>query len=131
RSRWCTAAGYGARPKDRGAKGICGRLLRAQGLREAGAEPSPVLELALVDGERPPAHCGIGGERLFVARPVTGDLGAPIVGVGLRHAGAARAIVPVPEAAVDEDGEFSPDVNDVRLARQVGAIQPVAGCDRP
>ena len=69
----------------------------------------------------------VGGERSFVARPVAGDLGAPIVGVGLGHARAARAVVAVPEAAVHENRELPARIDDVRLARQVGAMEPVAG----
>ena len=83
-----------------------------------------------MDDKRAPAHRGVGGEGFHVAGAVAGDLGAPIVGVGLRHARAARAIVPVPEAAVDENREPARAVDDVGLARQIGAMEPVARRDR-
>ena len=57
-------------------------------------------------------------------------LAAPIGGVGLRHARAARAIMAVPETAVDENRELAAGVDDVRLARQIGAMEPVARRDR-
>ena len=66
-----------------------------------------------------------------VAGAIASDLGAPI---GRRwsagHARAARAIVAMPEAAVHENREPPPAVDDVRLARQIGAIEPIARRDR-
>ena len=82
-----------------------------------------------MDDERAPAHRCVGGERLLVARPVAGDLGAPIVGVGLRRPRAARAIMAVPEAAVHENRELAGDVDDVGLTRQIAAMKPVARRD--
>jgi hypothetical protein len=105
-------------------------LFRPDGFHEPGDERDPILEFALVNDEGPPSHRFVGGERLYVARPVTGDLGAPIGGVGLRSARPARAIVAMPETAVNENRELAGNVNDIRLARQIAAMKPVAGRDR-
>ena len=75
---------------------------------EARAQGGRVLQLAFVDYQRPPAHRRPAPRRRRrVARAVARDLGAPIVGVGLGHARAARAVVAMPEAAVDEDRQLA------------------------
>src|SRR5277367_2924325 len=57
--RWCTAADFVARPKDRQKQRNLRALAQPQGLREPGAEGSLVLEIAFVDHERPPTHRGV------------------------------------------------------------------------
>src|SRR5262249_1257306 len=64
-----------------------------------------------------------------VAGAVARDLAAPIIGVVFRRAASPRAIVAVPETAVDENGELAPAVNYVRLAGEIRAMQAIAGGD--
>jgi hypothetical protein len=61
-----------------------------------------------------------------VPRPVAGDLVLPVGGVGLRQARAARAIVPVPEAAMHEDGGAAGTQDDVGRAGEVGGVEAEA-----
>src|SRR5438105_3091053 len=72
-----------------------------------------VLHLALPDSLDAPAFGRQGGAAGFVPQAVPGDLAQPVVAIGFRHARAAGAIVPVPETAVDEDGELSSRKDDV------------------
>lgn len=55
---------------------------------------------------------------------IAGELDLPVFAIGRRHP-AVPAIVLVPEAAVDEDHRASRSEDQVRLARQVLAVQPV------
>ena len=64
--------------------------------------------------------------REFVAGYVAGDFGCPVFGVGLRNSLSARALVAVPEAAVNKDGLLAADEDEVRAARQVAAVQAIA-----
>ena len=108
-----------------------GRQFSSKFGAETRAQSRRILQLAFVDCQRPPAHRRQRRRRREVAGAVARDLGAPIVGVRLGHARAARAVVPMPETAVDEDRQLAAAVDDVRLARQVGAAEPVAGRNRP
>ena len=69
--------------------------------------------------------------RPLIPIPVARDLANPIFSVRLRDPRPARTVVAMPEAAVDEDGETPARQNDVRLARQVGAVEAVAAPQRP
>ncbi len=107
------------------------RLRRAtdparQSFRQARCERRLVLEFAFEDDEGAPALRRIGGKRSLVPRPVAGDLGAPIGRVGLGRPRAARAIMSMPKAAMDENRKFAGGVDDVRLSRQIAAMKSVA-----
>src|SRR5690606_10208614 len=67
----------------------------------------------------------------FVTRYIAGDLAEPIVPVRLRHACAPRAVMPMPEAAMDKNGLFPPDIGDVGIAGNVLAMKAIAGPDAP
>ena len=82
-----------------------------------------------MDNERAPAEPRERIEVRGVAGAIAGDFSPPIIRVLARRPVSARAIVAVPEAAVHEDGELFPAVDDIRLARQIGAMQAVAGRD--
>src|SRR5262245_5830331 len=62
-----------------------------------------VPQLAFPDGLDAPAGGFEGGAVFLVAGAVGRHLGGPVVAVSLGDAGAAGAVVAVPEAAVDED----------------------------
>ena len=81
-------------------------------------------------GARGPAQLFQRGGRRCVAGHVAGDLGLPVGAVGLRHAGAARTVVAVPEAAVHEEGDAAGGEDEVRLAGQVGAVEAEAQAER-
>ena len=83
------------------------RSIRSQRRRKPGDDRCPVFQFAFVDDEDAPPHRRIGGEGLLVARPIAADFGAPIGGVGLRQARAARTVMAMPEAAVHEDRELA------------------------
>jgi hypothetical protein len=53
-----------------------------------------------------------------VAKPVVGDLGGPVFGVGLRCPASMRAGVAMPETAVNEDRGAASGGNNVWAARQ-------------
>ena len=97
--------------------------------RAAARRAGGILQRAFVDDATCASRAPQRLDRGRVAGAVARDLGAPIVGVGLGHARAARAVVAVPEAAVHENRQLAPPVDDVRLARQIGAMQAIAGRD--
>ena len=61
-----------------------------------------------------------------IALAVAGDLGKPVIPVRFGNPRAARAVMPVPEAAMDEDRLLAAEIGDVRIAGNVPAVQAVA-----
>ena len=102
----------------------------AQRLREPGGEPGAILQFAFVDDERPPAHGGVGREGARVARAVAGDL-APANSrhwpwaCGRRAGSRAHA-----RSSRARKSPVCAPIDNVRPARQVGAVETVAGRDR-
>src|SRR4051812_28149723 len=108
------------------------RLRAGERRRSTGQDSSELrLELRLVlqpafpKREDAPAlrlqGCPVG----LVPRAVPADLGFPVIAVLLGHARAAGAVMTMPEAAVDKDRQPAPGQHDIRIARQVLAVQPV------
>src|SRR5882672_12108124 len=97
---------------------------------ESLAQPAPILQLALPDRLHPPAERRQGLAAPLVPRPVPRHLADPVVMVGLGDPGASRAVVAVPEAAVDEERQFAARHDDVGLSWQVRPMQAIAGAER-
>ena len=95
-------------------------------LREPRAERGAVLQLAFVDDEGPPAERRQRGEGFLVARPVAGDFRPPIVSVGLGARAPRGQSCPCQKQPCTKIASLRPAVDDVRLARQIGAMEPVA-----
>lgn len=70
-------------------------------------------DLALPEGQHGKPHLLQGGAAFGVALDVALELGLPVAGVGLGLEVAAAGGAPVPEASVDEHGEFGGSENDV------------------
>ena len=68
-------------------------------------------------------------EDFSVPRPVAGDLGDPVGAMLLGHPRAALAVMSMPETAMHEDRDPAADIGDVRRARDVAPIEPVARGD--
>ncbi|MDQ1154301.1 signal transduction histidine kinase [Brevundimonas sp. SORGH_AS 993] len=85
-----------------------------------------IAQRAFPHDQNAPARLGQVGRVPGVAGAVALDLGDPVVGVGLGLSRAARAVVAVPEAAVDEQGRTSPLHHHVGPTRQAAAAQPIA-----
>ena len=90
-------------------------------------DPGAVLEGAFVDDEGPPAERRQGREVVRVARTISREFLAALATLVARFARAARAVVAVPETAVNENRQQARAIDDIRLARQPPAIEPVAG----
>lgn len=103
---------------------------RTEALGEEGDEPLPEVvlrfEFTLVDCQHRPAHGGQFIADADVPSAIAGDLGRPIVAVGLRQACASPASVAMPEAAVDEDRLATRDECEVGCAGKVLPVEPVA-----
>lgn len=70
----------------------------------------------------PPHDCAI-------ASAIALDFLSPVRDVRPRLARPARARMAMPKAAVDEDGALAGDIGEVGAARNVAAVQPIAGSD--
>ncbi len=93
-------------------------------------DPAVVLQLAFPQNKRPPSRRVELGHGIRVALPIAGHLADPVFPVRFWNPRASPAIVTVPEAAVDEDSLFSPDIGNIGIARYVLAVKPIAGPDR-
>lgn len=88
--------------------------------------PVALLQLAFPDDQNAPAEALQFSKAGSVTRHIAGDLGAPVAGIGRWHTGAPRAIVAMPEAAMDEDGFVAGWENQVGRAWQALAVEAVA-----
>ena len=103
--------------------------------RQKSSQPSlqftQILKFALPDRQRAPPQFaklfGVG----YVAGAISGDLGAPIFGVGFWRSRAARAIMAVPKTAMHENRAPLADVSDIGFSRQILAVQPIGRRETP
>jgi hypothetical protein len=102
---------------------------RSKLLREPPRQSGKVAQLTLPDGDHSPTRNLKFMFRSSVARDVTLELVLPELRTGLRGV-RQPAVVPVPEAAVDKEGDAPAAKDDVRLARKVPGMEPksVAHC---
>ena len=69
---------------------------------------------------------GVEPQHARISRDISGDLGAPVVGVILGLSSAPSTVVTVPEAAMHKDHTAPPGENQVGRARQVLAVEAEA-----
>jgi hypothetical protein len=86
------------------------------------------MKLALPNYKNAPAIAGKRLQVLSVPRLVAIQLGQPIVKPGLRQSAALG--VAMPETTVHEDDRMARRENEVRFAREIAAVKPIAKAKR-
>src|SRR5215472_3028894 len=110
-----------------------GRALRSKLVEKASQRRLKRIRgpsLAFPHDERGPSCCL---ERLEITRIsclIPLELRPPIFRPGLRHLRAEPAVMLMPETAMDEDDLATRREHNVRVARQVGAVQAIAIAER-
>jgi hypothetical protein len=87
-------------------------------------------QFALPDNQNLPAESPQRDLMLAITLPVCFQLRLPKIHTRLRHPVAQAALVPMPEAAVDEDDLPAWPEAQVRAAWQIAAVQPIAISER-
>ena len=117
--------GRGQHPEFRRGCAFFPRLGSIEKRPEAIAQHLPVLHLAFPDNEDAPALALQGITSQPIALDVASDLLHPETCVGLRSHLSSRAIMAMPEAAMDKDDPAARRKNEIRFSRKIAAMKAV------
>lgn len=92
---------------------------------QTNGQRAQVPAFALPDNHNTPAQRLKRGHAFGIPRPVAVDFGSPVPLIRLRQPNATMAVVSMPEAPMDKQGEATADKGDVWLAGQIFAVQPI------